>query len=54
MKRLEELVKEGVIESQEIPVEGTPYTFTVYNEGNIIYALAKSKFKVEINPEKWF
>ena len=53
-KRLEELVKEGVIESQEIPVDGTPYSFTVYNEGDIIFSFAKSRFKVKVNPEKWF
>lgn len=54
LERLEELVKEGVIESREIPVEGTPYFYTVYNEGDIIYAFAKSKFKVEVDTEQWF
>ena len=54
LERLEELVKEGFIESREIPVEGTPYFYTVYNEGDIIYAFAKSKFKVEVDTEQWF
>ena len=53
LERLEELVKEGVIESRELPVEGTLYTYTVYNEYDIIVALAKRKFKDEINTEQW-
>jgi len=54
LKRLEELVKEGVIESREVPVEGTPFSFTVFNEGDIIVAFGKHKFKVEVDTEKWF
>lgn len=54
LERLEELVKEGFIKSLEVPVAGTPYTFIVFNESDIIYALAKSKFKEKINIEKWF
>ena len=53
LKKLEELVKEGVIEKREIPVEGTPYTYTVFNEYDIIIALSKRKFKIEFNPEQW-
>ena len=40
--------------SREIPVEGTPYFYTVYNEGDIIYAFAKSKFKVKVDTKQWF
>ena len=54
LERLEELVEEGVIKSREVPVENTPFTFTVFNEGDIIYAFAKSKFKVEVDTERWF
>lgn len=56
LERLEELVKEGIIESREIPVEGTPYTYTIYSEYDIVVALAKHKFQkaVEIKTKEWF
>ena len=54
LEKLEELVKEKLIESREIPVEGTPFTFSVYSEYGILWALGHSKFKEKINPEIWF
>ena len=54
LKRLEELVKEKVIESQEISVEDTPFTFTVYNEGDIMQAFGKHKFKIKMDAANWF
>lgn len=53
LERLEELVKEGIIKSLELPVEGTPYSFTVYSEYDIIIALSKHKFTEKIDPEQW-
>ena len=51
---LEQAVEKGVVRTKEVQVENSPFTFTVYNEGDIIYAFAKSKFKVEVDTERWF
>ena len=53
LERLDELVKEGVIEKREIPVEDTPYIYCVYSEYDIIIALSKHKFTEKIDPEQW-
>ena len=54
LERLEELVKEGIIESRELPVEGTPYSYSVYSEYDIIVAFGKHKFKPKVDTQQWF
>ncbi len=52
-KLLEQAVKDGVVKSLELTVKG--FTFTVYNEADIIVGLARHKFKkVVVKPEGWF
>lgn len=57
-KLLEKAVKEGFVKSRE--VEGDKFSFTVYNEADIITALAWHKFSkvkldtIKVNANKWF
>ena len=57
---LEQAVKNGLIETREVQVESSPFTFTVYNEANILEGLSWHKFtkmkneNIKVKTEQWF
>ena len=52
-KLLEQAVEKKVVRMREVQVENTPFTFTVYNEADIITGLAWHKFKPKVDTEQW-
>jgi hypothetical protein len=50
-EQLDQAVKDGLVRTLELPVEGTPYTFTAYNEYDV--AINQNKFK-KLKVEEWF
>ena len=44
-EQLDQAVKDGHVRTIQIDVEGTPYSFTAYNDCDVAMCVARHKFK---------